>query len=264
MTQTTEELAREMYEQLAAIRKARKHPIMTRNFEDDLEAYLEALRVDASKSQARIGELYSEVQQWKDISTDLRASLEKASDERGDLAVQLDHANRMVEVYSEAFDGQKMRTQNALREGRQLFDSERAMRQSYEHLTDVHEHDYAKLQDALSKLARQTQTIIALHTVIIDSQNALTSLQARLRRTEQDSLGQEKELTRQILKAEALSDDRWEQLEEKQKLIVVQRKHIENLTFDLVAARKPVLKANFLTNLWGKKRTPKPLPKKTN
>lgn len=44
---TTEELKFEMYEQLAALRKARKHPVMLRNFEDDLEAYLEALRMDA-------------------------------------------------------------------------------------------------------------------------------------------------------------------------------------------------------------------------
>lgn len=63
MSTTTEQLKFEMYEQLSAIRKARKHPIMLRNFEDDLEAYLEALRRQVSEADSALGTYAGMVEQ---------------------------------------------------------------------------------------------------------------------------------------------------------------------------------------------------------
>lgn len=264
MTMTTEELKHEMSEQLASIRKAKKHPVMLQNFEDDLEAYLEALRVDASQSQARIGELYSEVQQWKDISTDLRAALEKSSDACGDLGVRLDHSNRMVEVYSEAYSSQKTRTHNALCEARTLSDQLWETRRELASVQNDREEGHDKLQETTAKLAQQTQTIIALHRVIKAQQNACARLRGLVNIAVHDKNREQAEAHRHVMQAEAIADERWELLEAKQKTIVSQRKRIEQLESDLLFSRNPAKRHGFWL-FWMRKSTKaKILPEKTN
>ena len=226
---TAEELKHEMYEQLAAIRKARKHPIMLRNFEDDLEAYLDALR-----------------------------------QEHGDTLVNLDHANRMTEVYSEAYNGQQMRTRFALAESRELTDALRALRGSYEELEYVHDLDHEKLQEAIAKLASASLSLIALHRVIKTQQAAQDRLQRGL-----DEAIEKINADRFAAKAEQLE---WElaygELEgrndAKQDLIIEQREAIKTLVFELANARKAAVKPSFWSFLARKKHQAKPLPKKTN
>lgn len=226
---TTEELKHEMYEQLAVIRKARKHPIMLQNFEDDLEAYLEALR-----------------------------------QEHGDRLVNLDHSNRMVEVYSEAYNSQKTRTHNALCESRRLSDDLWETRRELASVQNDREEGHDKLQDATAKLASQTQTIIALHRVIKSQQNSCARLQSLMDASIQDRNREQAEVHRHVMQVEAISDERWELLEEKQKLVVSQRKRIEQLESDLLLSRNPAKRHGFWL-FWMRKSTKaKILTKKTN
>lgn len=226
---TTEELKHEMYEQLAAIRKARKHPIMTRNFEDDLEAYLEALR-----------------------------------QEHGDRLVNLDHANRMVEVYSEAYNSQKARTHNALCEARTLSDDLWETRRELASVQNDREEGHDKLQEAIAKLASASLTIIGLHRVMKDQQAAQDRLQRGL-----DEAVEKINADRFAAKAEQLE---WElaygELEgrndAKQDLIIEQREAIKTLVFELASARKAAVKPSFWSFLARKKHHAKQLPKKTN
>jgi len=214
---TIEELKHEMYEQLAVIRKARKHPIMLQNFEDDLEAYLEALL-----------------------------------QEHGDRLVNLDHANRMVEVYSEAFDGQKLRTYNALCESRRLSDYLWETRRELASVQNDREEVHDKLQEATAKLDSQTQTIIDLHRVIKDQQNALIASQRLLEKSELDRKREQaesytyaEEAHRRLMQAEGISDEHWEQLETKQKLIISQRREIDALFKDREKLRNQLKKRGF-------------------
>lgn len=77
MTNEIEKTKRELYGCLDRIRRAGKHRVLTAEFEERLEEHLESLRKDASASHARIGELYSEVQQWKDIADVRQSSVER-------------------------------------------------------------------------------------------------------------------------------------------------------------------------------------------
>lgn len=226
---TTEDLKFELYEQLAAIRKARKHPIMLRNFEDDLEAYLEALRQDYE----RVVMIGAEAVEYRSVLRD-------------------------------AYDGQCQRTRDALAESRGLSDNLWALRRDHAELQEANDATYEKLQDATAKLASQTESIRALLRVIKSQQNACTRFKELVRITEGDRIREQAEAHRQIMQAEAMADDRWEQLEQKQELIVLQRKAIETLTFELVKARKETIKSSFWQFLTRKRTQAKPLPKKTN
>jgi len=218
---------------LNQIRKAKKHPRLLDIFENAMEAHLEALRV-----------------------------------ERGDLAVNLDHARRMTEVYSEAFEGQKMRTHNALCEGRRFSDDLWETRRELASVQNDREEGHDKLQDAIAKLAQQTQTIIALHRVIKDQQAAQDRLQHGLdevaviiNRDKATAYSEAEEAHRQIMQAEAVADERWEQLEEKQKTIVLQRKLIGSLVSQLVSAQKKAEKRSFWSFLSRKPTQAKKLQK---
>jgi uncharacterized coiled-coil DUF342 family protein len=72
------------------------------------------------------------------------------------------------------------------------------------------------------------------------------------------------EAHRHLLQAEAISDERWEQIDAQQKLIVSQRKAIESLTFELASVRKQAKKRSFWGFLMPKKNQAKPLPEKMN
>lgn len=226
MTMTTEELKHEMCEQLAAIRKARKHPVMTRNFEDDLEAYLEALRQDQAA-----------------------------------LVESLQHN---VALYQDAYEQQKTLTRNALVYNREHYDELYQLRNELESVKSDREEGHDKLQEATAKLAQQTQTIIALHRVIKDQQTAQASLQSRIAAFITKRNREQAEAHRQIMQAEAISDERWELLEEKQKLIVSQRKRIESLENDLLLSPNPAKRRCFWRFVTWKQKQAQPLPKKTN
>lgn len=225
MSTTTETLAFEMYQQLEAIRRARKHPIMLQNFEDDLEAYLEGLRAE-------------------------HASL-------------VESLQSNVALYQDAYENQKTLTRNALVYNREHYDELYQLRNQAEELKYNNELVHEKLQEATAKLASQTQTIIALLRVIKSQQNACARFKELVRITEGDRIREQAEAHRQIMKAEAMADDRWEQLEQKQELIVSQRKRIEELQDALLFSRKPARKP-FFGWLFARQSTQaKPLPKKT-
>lgn len=100
MTNEIEATKRELYGCLDRIRRAAKHRVLTAELEERLEEHLEALRKDASWSQARIGELYSEVQQWKDIADVRQSSIER---DQNDL-MKLRQANTEIQERLHAVD----------------------------------------------------------------------------------------------------------------------------------------------------------------
>lgn len=100
MTNEIERTKRDLYDCLDRIRRAAKHRALTAEFEERLEEHLEALRKDASWSQARIGELYSEVQQWKDIADVRQSSNER---DQNDL-MKMRQANTEIQERLHAVD----------------------------------------------------------------------------------------------------------------------------------------------------------------
>lgn len=100
MTNEIEATKRLLFHCLDRIRRAGKHRVLTAEFEERLEEHLEALRKDASASQARIGELYSEVQQWKDIAEVRQESVER---DQNDL-MKMRQANTEIQERLHAVD----------------------------------------------------------------------------------------------------------------------------------------------------------------
>lgn len=189
---------------LNQIRKAKKHPRLLEIFESAMEAHLEALRVERERDVMVSAELLE-----------------------------------YREILRDAYERQKMLTHNALCESRRLSDDLWETRRELESVKNDREEGHDKLQEATAKLASQTQTIIALHRVIKAQQNACTRLRGVLDIAVHDRNREQAEAHRNIMQAEAISDERWELLEAKQKLIVSQRKHIEQLENDLLLSRKP-------------------------
>lgn len=225
MSTKTENLAFEMYQQLEAIRKARKHPIMLQNFEDDLEAYLEGLREE-------------------------HASL-----------VECLQSN--VAVYQDAYENQKTLTRNALVYNREHYDELYQLRSDLKSAQHDREEGHDKLQEASAKLASGSESIRALLRVTKDQQAAQARLHARIAALITARNKEQAETHRQIMQAEAMAEDHWVQLEQKQELIVSQRKRIEELQDALLFARKPARKP-FFGWLFARQSTQaKPLPKKT-
>tara|TARA_R110000868_G_C10972674_1_gene770754 strand:+ start:24669 stop:25391 length:723 start_codon:yes stop_codon:yes gene_type:complete len=239
MSTKTENLAFEMYQQLEAIRRARKHPIMLQNFEDDLEAYLEGLR-----------------------------------DEHASLVESL---QSNVALYQDAYENQKTLTRNACVFDRERWDELYQLRSDLKSAEHDREEGHDKLQDATRKLISQSESIRALLRVIKAQQTALSSLQTRSRQQREALSNAAKwlngeverlkldcqEYQRQIRRAEAMAEDHWVQLEQKQELIVSQRKRIDELQDALLFARKPARKP-FFGWLFARQSTQaKPLPKKT-
>lgn len=79
-----EETRRALYDALAKVRKAKKHPKATDALETALEEHLEELRASTAKDTARIGELYSSEEQWKRIATERRDALWEMTKDRDD------------------------------------------------------------------------------------------------------------------------------------------------------------------------------------
>ena len=211
---------------LNQIRKAKKHPRLLDIFESAMEAHLEALRVERERDVMIAAELM---------------------EQRG--------------VLRDAYECQQMRTHNALCESRRLSDDLWETRRELESVKSDREEGRDKLQGATVKLASQTQSIIALHRVVKDQQRAQEGLQERIASLITGKNRDQAEAHRQIMQAEAISDERWELIEEKQKLIVSQRKAIESLTFELADARKQAKKRWFWL-FWMRKSTKaKLLPK---
>lgn len=225
MSTKTENLAFEMYQQLEAIRRARKHPIMLQNFEDDLEAYLEGLREE-------------------------RASL-------------VEYLQRNLGVYQDAYENQKTLTRNALAYNREHYDELYQLRSDLKSAQHDREEGHDKLQEATAKLASQTQTIIALHRVIKSQQNACARFKELVRITEGDRIREQAQAHRQITQLEADAKEYWAQVESKQELIVLQRKRIESMAAELLLSKKPARMSNFWRFLSRKSTKAKPLPKKT-
>lgn len=225
MSTTTENLAFEMYQQLEAIRKARKHPIMLQNFEDDLEAYLEGLREE-------------------------HASL-------------VESLQSNVALYQDAYENQKTLTRNALVYSREHYDELYQLRSDLKSAEHDREEGHEKLQDATRKLISQSESIRALLRVIKSQQNACARLQsgvdASLALAERYKADLDNERAQNL---EAF-DETLARCEAKQETIVLQRKRIDELQDALLFARKPARKP-FFGWLFARQSTQaKPLPKKT-
>lgn len=83
-TRKYEQTRRALYDALAKVRKAKKHPKATDALETALEEHLEELRASTAKDTARIGELYSSEEQWKRIAIERRDALREMTKERDD------------------------------------------------------------------------------------------------------------------------------------------------------------------------------------
>lgn len=226
---TTEELKFEMYEQLAAIRKARKHPIMLRNFEDDLEEYLEALRK-----------------------------------EHAELVSSLQHS---VQVYQDAYEQQKTLTRNACVYDRERHDELYQLRNDVQQVRNERDETYEKLQEGTAKLAQGTESIKALHRVIKTQQAAQDRSQRGMdeaivlcKRYKAEQRDQARDLHNQIMQAEAISGARGQRLESQKKLIDSQRKEIEALFLERESARKQLENRSFWCFWRSKKNKAKALP----
>lgn len=258
---TTEELKFEMYEKLAALREARKHPLMLRNFEDDLEAYLEALR----KEYERAVMIGGEAIEYKAIMRD-------------------------------GYDRQCQLTHSACVSYRELEDECRELRTDKQHLENTNEQGYAKLQEATAKLAQQAQTIMALHRVVKDQQIAQDRLQGLVEiavhdrnRQQAESYSEAALAQAEIMRLEGVQSGHlhkidaitskaasWEQsfydLKEVFKrseksmneFIASQRATIRNLEFQRDSALELAEKRTFWRFLMPKKNKAKPLPEKIN
>ena len=226
---TTEELKHEMYEQLAAIRKARKHPIMLRNFEDDLEAYLEALRVERERDVMVSAELID----YRDLMRD-------------------------------AYDRQKQLTQSACVSYRELEDRLRQISIQHDEMLYEHTAMSESTREATAKLASQTQTIIALHTVIKNQKTALIASQRLLEKSESDRKRDKANFADERAQNLEAFDETLARCEKKQELIVSQRKAIETLTFELASVQKRAERPSFWQFLTRKSTKAKILPEKTN
>lgn len=222
----TEELKREMYRQLETLKRQKKLTGCLGVFEDRLEAYLEALRQEHERA-----------------------------------VMFEDAAIEQQEIYVDAYERQKTLTHQACASERESWQTIYGLESDNKKLNEEVEQLSQDHHQASQKLASQTQTIIALHTVIKDLQASLSSSQGLASKTEKalGDLGVQSH--REIMKAEAIADERWELLEKRQKTIVKQRKMIEGLTFEIISARKLAQKPRFKWQFWKKTPKVKALPK---
>lgn len=225
MSDNTEAMRFTMFHHLADMKIQRKHPRLLAQFENALEEYLEALRQD-------------------------HAALVEALQSN-------------VVLYQDAYENQKTLTRNALVYNREHYDELYQLRNQVKELEYNGELEHEKLRDATAKLASQAQTIIALHRVIKAQQNACRRLQRLLMTCVKERQQDRMQSHREIMQAEAIADDRWEQLEQKQQLIVSQRKRIELLESELLLSKKPERIPIFWRFFSCNKYQAKPLPKKT-
>lgn len=225
MTPMIEMTRRALYQHLANLKAQKKMPGPLKAFESVLEDHIEALR----KERETLVEFNAETQ-------------------------------NNVAVYRDAYENQKTLTRNACVYDRERRDELYQLRDELESVKNDREEGHDKLQEATAKLARQTQTIIALHRVIKDQQKALAASQDVVREKMKRHSACNVELIelrrtshKEIMAAEALSDDRWEKLQGAQSLIKRQRKAIESLSFQLVSAVLKPEKPSFWRFLWQKK-----------
>nr|WP_294974944.1 hypothetical protein [uncultured Pseudomonas sp.] len=225
MTPKTETTRHVLYQRLAILKAQKKMTRLLSEFESAMEDHLEALRKE-------------------------HESLVMIS-----AATQND-----VDVYRDAYENQKTLTRNACVYDRERWDELYQLRDELESVKNDRQEGHDKLQEATAKLARQTQTIIALHRVIKDQQKARARSQRGMEEAieicamvKAEAAAQEKESHRQIMAAEALSDDRWEKLQDAQSLIKRQREAVESLSFQLVSALFKAEKPSFWRFLWQKK-----------
>lgn len=225
MTTETEVTRHTMFHHLADMKLQRKHPRLLAQFENSLEAHLEALRQDH--------------------------------------AALVESLQGNVALYQDAYENQKTLTRNACVYDRERYDELYQLRADLKTAEYDRELWHEQAHDATAKLAQGTESIKALHRVIKSQQNAHTRLQAILQHQLAERNQQQAEAHRQIMAAEAISDDRWEQLEQKQEIIVSQRKRIEELQNALLSVLNPPKKPSLWAFLTGKKNQAQPLPKKT-
>lgn len=230
---TTEELKHSMYYDLACLKGQKKHPKLLARFESHLEAYLEGLRQD-------------------------HAALVEALQSN-------------VVLYQDAYEQQKTLTRNACVFDRERYDELYQLRNDVQQVRHERDETYEQLQEATAKLASGSKSIRALLRVIKAQQKACARSQRGMdegivicTRLKSELAAQAQDHHRQIMQAEAISDERWELLEAKQKLIVSQRNRIEQLESDLLLSKKPARMSNFWRFLSPKYAKAQPLPKKTH
>lgn len=227
MSNAIENTAFVMYNALKQIRKAKKHPKLLNNFESVLEDHLEALRKEYERSLMIGGE-----------------SIEQR------------------DLLRDAYDRQKQLTQSACVSHREQTDEIYDLRKKFDEAILALGNTAWNAEQATAKLDSQTQTIDALHAVIKDQQASLASLQGHLEIQRKERNNDQARVHKEIMAAEEVADGwregydaQFVQNQERQKVIVSQRKTIETLTFELDSARKQVQRLRFL-GFFPRKSTP--------
>lgn len=221
MTPLTETTKRNLFHALAGLKSQKKMTRMLNAFEELLEEHLEALRQEYERT----------------------------------VMISADAIDRQS-ILRDAYDRQVQLTQSALKSEREAWDLMRAAQSERDSAQNERDDQHDKARETVHKLASQTQTIISMHRVIKWQQKALEKSQAGLResveicnRTKSEMLAEiaqeQARAYRQIMQAEALADTRLIALEEKQKLIVSQRKAFKNLLFSFALLRDQVEKPSF-------------------
>jgi replicative superfamily II helicase len=192
MTNVIEQTKRALYDCLDRIKRAAKHRVLTAEFEERLEEHLEELRKEAAACQARIGELYSSRQQWKDIAADRLDKLSSMTEERDQMQQRLhavDHAHYNLDQANKVVGEELRKAQEQASQDRD--DTIRAV----------------KVADAMLEKVRQ-----------FESGELYQKLQRELRDTRQD-----------VKNAEAFSEGLYNELVDAKELIVRQREKIGEL-----------------------------------
>lgn len=187
MTNEIEATKRGMYDMLEAMRKAKKHPTMLRAFEEAMEEHLEALRKEESAKQARIGELYSEIQQWRDIAVVRLSTIEQNQDDLSKARQANTEIQERMHAVDRAYFEQSQRNGEQARQiekleelnriaGEELIRAQSVARQYGEDCRSAE-----KLSDDLSEKLTNATTVIGQQEQLIAGQrSAIAGMHAEL------------------------------------------------------------------------------------
>lgn len=215
MTNAIEQTKREMYTDLKRFESMVGPTHLFKTFQDSLEAHLEELRKDSAASQARIGELYSEVQQWKDIAALRLTNLSAMTQDRDDCQKRMqaiDHAyceqSNLVTNQAREIDVLKCGAQAA---GEELIRVQGIARQYLDDLKDS-----TRENAALHNSAFHASTVIGANNIEIKSLREQLAARDQTIGELRKKYGRDRE---DVMAAEKLSDSLDERLRDAQAVI---------------------------------------------
>lgn len=210
---TIETVKHAMYTDLKCLRLQKKHPILLARFEDKLEQYLEALRQESE---------------------------------------HLVHYHAENMVLRDAYEHQKQLTHTACAAEREIWNTNREFSSQIRELETANESGYAELRQTILECDRLRASNEALVSVIETQQIALVRSERGLREAVMRANDQKLELSllhgssyREIMVAEKISKDLYEQMERCDAMVMRQFKRIEWLQKQLAHAKKPLINRIF-------------------